>query len=392
MTNEADSTERKASLQADEAPKPPLPYPPLPSSPLLQLYSVSKRYGNVTAVDNLTLDIMPGEFFALLGPSGCGKSTVLRMIAGFEQPDQGRITLDGVDISDTPPHLRPVNMMFQSYALFPHMSVERNIAFGLQQEGLALTAIRDRVDEALRLVRLEGLNRRRPHQLSGGQKQRVALARAIVKRPKLLLLDEPLAALDKKLREETQFELMELQKQLGATFVIVTHDQEEAMTVADRMAVMESGRLMQVGGAAEIYERPASRSVAGFIGDINFLQGQVATAQNGTTEVDVPGAGTIKVRARQAAVIGAEVTVAVRPEKLRLSRKPSTETVFNSVQGRVVEIAYRGEASIYKVDYGDDRVLKVSAPNPMRSLVYPFQRGDEVWVTWSADAALLFEE
>ena len=388
MTPDADGTDRAPVEHRGHAAIQPFVSP----TPLLQLQSVSKRYGDITAVDDFTLDIMHGEFFALLGPSGCGKSTVLRMIAGFESAGQGRIILDGSDISETPPHLRPVNMMFQSYALFPHMSVERNIAFGLQQERLPRADIHNRVEEALRLVRLEGLNKRRPHQLSGGQKQRVALARAIVKRPKLLLLDEPLAALDKKLREETQFELIELQKQLGATFVIVTHDQEEAMTVAHRMAVMDGGRLLQVGAAAEIYERPASRSVAGFIGDINFLEGRVASAQDGTTEVEAPGAGTIKVRTRQATVIGAEVTVAVRPEKLRLSRKQSNEAAFNSVQGRVTDIAYRGEASIYKVDYGDERVLKVSTPNPMRSLVYPFQRGDEVWVTWSADAALLLEE
>ncbi|HZD91543.1 MAG TPA: ABC transporter ATP-binding protein, partial [Pseudolabrys sp.] len=242
-------------------------------APLLRLSNLSKAFGAVGAVDDLSLDIRHGEFFALLGPSGCGKTTLLRLIAGFETPDKGAIELDGEDIAAVPPHLRPVNMMFQSYALFPHLSVEKNIGFGLKQERLAHRDIRDRVDEMLALMQLQGLGRRRIGQLSGGQRQRVALARALIKRPKVLLLDEPMAALDKKLRGETQFELMRLQKTLGTSFVIVTHDQEEAMIVADRVAVMRDGRLAQVGAPADVYERPAARWVADFIGEVTLIEG-----------------------------------------------------------------------------------------------------------------------
>ncbi|HEX8808005.1 MAG TPA: polyamine ABC transporter ATP-binding protein, partial [Xanthobacteraceae bacterium] len=241
--------------------------------PLLRIEAVSKRFGEFTAVDQLSLNVFESEFFALLGPSGCGKTTLLRLIAGFERPSSGRILLDGVDLGSVPPHRRPVNMMFQSYALFPHLTVEANIAFGLKQEGLPKSEIASRVADMLALVKLEGFGRRKPHELSGGQRQRVALARSLVKRPRVLLLDEPMAALDKKLRGETQFELMDLQRRLGLTFVIVTHDQSEAMTVADRIAVMDWGRLMQVGPPAEIYEQPDSRWVADFIGSVNLLEG-----------------------------------------------------------------------------------------------------------------------
>src|ERR1700686_1066840 len=243
--------------------------------PLLRIEDLSKRFGGSAAVDKLSLDIYQGEFFALLGPSGCGKTTLLRLIAGFERPDSGRIMLDGVDLVSVPPYRRPVNMMFQSYALFPHLNVEANVAFGLKQERLPRREIGQRVADMLAMLKLENFGHRKPHQLSGGQRQRVALARSLVKRPRLLLLDEPLAALDKKLRGETQFELMEIQRRLSLTFVIVTHDQSEAMTVADRIAVMDRGRLMQVAPAAEIYERPRSRWVADFVGDINLFQGRL---------------------------------------------------------------------------------------------------------------------
>jgi putrescine transport system ATP-binding protein len=244
--------------------------------PLLRIENVSKQFGAFTAVDNLSLDIQRGEFFALLGPSGCGKSTLLRLIAGFERPDSGRIILDDEDLADRPPHLRPVNMMFQSYALFPHLSVARNVAFGLKQDRMSRREIRARVEEMFALLQIEELGGRKPHQLSGGQRQRVALARALVKRPKLLLLDEPMAALDKKLRGETQAQLAALQRQIGTTFIVVTHDQEEAMGLSGRMAVMERGRLVQVGTPADLYERPRSRAVAAFIGEINLLDGTIA--------------------------------------------------------------------------------------------------------------------
>src|SRR5690349_13460665 len=246
--------------------------------PLVRFETVTKRFGGIVAVDALDLAIYEGEFFALLGPSGCGKTTLLRMLAGFETPDEGSVRLGADDIARVPPYRRPVNMMFQSYALFPHLTVAGNIAFGLKQDRLPKAEIAARVAEMLALVRLDGLAGRKPHQLSGGQRQRVALARSLAKRPKVLLLDEPLAALDKKLREETQFELMDLQKRLGTTFVIVTHDQEEAMTMADRIAVMNAGKVVQVAPPAEVYEHPASRWVAGFIGDVNLLEGVVATA------------------------------------------------------------------------------------------------------------------
>ena len=277
---------------------------------------MTKRFGAVTAVDDLSLDIYQGEFFALLGPSGCGKTTLLRLIAGFERASAGRILLDGVDLAPVPPHRRPVNMMFQSYALFPHLTVEGNVAFGLKQEGLPKAQIAERVADMLALVRLENFGRRKPHELSGGQRQRVALARSLVKRPRVLLLDEPMAALDKKLRGETQFELMDLQRRLGLTFVIVTHDQSEAMTVADRIAVMDRGRLMQVAPPAEIYEQPNARWVADFIGSVNLFEGRVG---GDGTSVEGTALGRLRVAAKIDAEPGATVWVAVRPEKLRIT-------------------------------------------------------------------------
>src|SRR5438309_364518 len=253
---------------------------PVADMPLLRIEGVGKKFGTFRAVDRLSLDIKAGEFFALLGPSGCGKTTLLRMLAGFETPDEGRILLDGHDIAQVPPHLRPVNMMFQNYALFPHLSVRDNIAFGLKRAGMARADIAARVAEMVALVKLEGLEKRKPDQLSGGQKQRVALARSLARRPQVLLLDEPLAALDKKLREGTQGELMELQRRLGMTFIIVTHDQEEAMTVASRIGVMDTGRLDQVATPRELYEAPASRWVAEFVGDVNIFEGQPHSGQS----------------------------------------------------------------------------------------------------------------
>src|SRR3984885_10527347 len=288
--------------------------------PLLRLEGLSKRFRSGTAVDDLSLDIHQGEFFALLGPSGCGKTTLLRLIAGFERASAGRVLLDGVDLAAVPPHRRPVNMMFQSYALFPHLTVAGNVAFGLKQEGLPRSQIAERVGDMLALVRLENFGARKPHELSGGQRQRVALARSLVKRPRVLLLDEPMAALDKKLRGETQFELMELQRRLGLTFIIVTHDQSEAMTVADRIAVMDRGRLMQVAPPAEVYEQPNSRWVADFIGEVNLFEGRVG---DDGLSVEGTALGRLRVGAKINAAPQATVWVAVRPEKMRITRAES---------------------------------------------------------------------
>src|SRR5215475_13516585 len=280
-------------------------------SPLVRFEAVTKRFGSFAAIDSLSLDIEHGEFFALLGPSGCGKTTLLRMLAGFEMPTDGRILLDGEDIVAVQPHRRPINMMFQSYALFPHLTVEGNIGFGLRQEKTTRAEIAGRVSEMLALVRLQGYGGRRIDQLSGGQRQRVALARSLIKRPRVLLLDEPLAALDKKLRAETQFELMELQRKLGTTFVIVTHDQEEAMIVADRIAVMNHGRLIQAAPPAEIYERPNSRWVADFIGEVTTIEGRVS----GSGIID-SAIGQLRIVDSDAAKLGATIWMALRPEKI----------------------------------------------------------------------------
>ena len=279
-------------------------------------------------------NIYPREFFALLGASGCGKSTLLRMLAGFEQPTSGEIILDGQSLAGIPPYKRPVNMMFQSYALFPHMTVENNIAFGLKQDGMPKADITARVNELLALVKLQDYGKRKPHQLSGGQRQRVALARALAKRPKLLLLDEPLGALDKKLREETQFELVKIQEQLGVTFIVVTHDQEEAMTMADRIAVMAHGKVVQVATPPEIYEAPNSRFVADFIGDVNIFDGTVSAAANGTVDIATNGGFTVRVASSEPPAVGAKAGFAVRPEKIRVGRDRPACAPLNAAQGK----------------------------------------------------------
>ena len=320
-------------------------------APLVRFEGVTRRFGEVVAVDGVNLDIRAGEFFALLGPSGCGKTTLMRMLAGFEAPDAGRILLNGQDIAGLPPHRRPLSMMFQSYALFPHLDVARNVAFGLAQQGWSQAAIGPRVEEMLSLVRLEGLNRRRPDQLSGGQKQRVALARALAPNPRILLLDEPLAALDRKLREETQLELMALQRRLGLTFLIVTHDQDEAMVVADRLAVMQAGRIVQVGTPREVYERPASRYVAGFLGETNLF---------------AEGAGWR----------------AVRPEAMDIS---ATRTPA-AMAGRLTEIAYFGDRTRYVVQVDGQKVL-VSRANVGPPLAISL--GAPAWVGYAPGAGMV---
>ncbi len=356
--------------------------------PLVRFEAVTKRFGGVAAVNNLSLDIGAGEFFGLLGPSGCGKSTLLRMLAGFETPDEGRILLDGRDIAAMPPHLRPVNMMFQSYALFPHLTVAGNVAFGLKQEHLSRPEIERRVAEMLALVQLHDLGGRKPHQLSGGQRQRVALARALVKRPKVFLLDEPLAALDKKLRAETQFELMALQEKLGLSFIVVTHDQEEAMTMADRIGVMSQGRLAQVGTAAEIYEQPATRWVAEFIGDVNLLEGTVSEAAGEAVTVTT-SAGTLRATSPGAVAPGQSVAVAIRPEKFHISAEQPAGEAGNGLAGEVTDVGYLGDMSLYKVKLDTGIVVKAASVNVTRLLQRPIGWNQRVWLTFAPDAAVV---
>ncbi|MDB5652783.1 MAG: spermidine/putrescine transporter ATP-binding subunit [Tardiphaga sp.] len=357
-------------------------------TPLLRIAAVRKSFGRFTAVDGLSLDIQAGEFFALLGPSGCGKTTLLRMLAGFETPDAGRILLDGADVADVLPHQRPVNMMFQNYALFPHLNVRDNISFGLKNAGLTRLGIDSRVGEMLDLVKLNGLETRKPHQLSGGQKQRVALARALARRPQLLLLDEPLAALDKKLREETQAELVALQRRLGTTFVIVTHDQDEAMTMADRIGVMNNGRLEQVATPRQLYEAPESRWVAGFVGDINLIEGEVTLHDGHRLTVATAGAGTLLATAPRQPLEGTSICLAIRPEKIRLSRKgPAPERghvgAMNSVEGVVSEVGYRGGLSVYQIKLDHGATLRAALANTARLDVDAYSIGQRV-VAWFA--------
>jgi putrescine transport system ATP-binding protein len=331
--------------------------------PYIQIQNVTKRFGEFTAIDNLTLDIYKNEFFSLLGPSGCGKTTLLRMLAGFEIITDGKILVDGEDISEIPPHLRPINMMFQSYALFPHMTVEKNIAFGLKQDNLPTNEINQRVEEMLELVELTDFANRKPNQLSGGQSQRVALARSLAKRPKLLLLDEPLGALDKRLREQTQFELMDIQEKLEVTFVIVTHDQEEAMTVSSRIGVMDSGNLVQVATPTEIYEAPINKDVADFIGDVNILKGIYKGLNEVGTQLFSEDSNSIVFATQEVgASVEDEMWFAIRPEKLEISKvAPSHD--HNILKGTIEDIAYGGSYSTYHVKLDNGRILKAIRAN-----------------------------
>jgi putrescine transport system ATP-binding protein len=368
--------------------------------PYLRIENVTKRFGDFVAVNDVSLDVQRGEIFCLLGGSGSGKTTLLRMLAGFEAPTSGKIFIDGQDMSEIAPYDRPVNMMFQSYALFPHMNVEKNVAFGLEQERLGRQEIKRRVGEILEIVKMTAFLARKPHQLSGGQRQRVALARALVKRPKLLLLDEPLAALDRKLREHTQFELINIQEQLGVTFVVVTHDQEEAMTLSSRMGVMNHGQIVQVGTPTDIYEFPATRFVADFIGSVNMFEGKLVEDEPDFVRIRSEDlGGVIYVNHGISSPPDATVWVAVRPEKINLSRRPPTppggahqpeaRQGENVVQGIVEEIAYMGDMSIYLVRTESGKTIRVTIPNVARHTEDRITWDETVYVSWHAESPVV---
>ncbi|MCC7411936.1 MAG: ABC transporter ATP-binding protein [Gammaproteobacteria bacterium] len=362
------------------------------AEPFIRVRGLRKQFGDEVAVDGVDLDIYQGELFSILGGSGCGKTTLLRMLAGFEQPGAGVITIDGVDVTDMPPYERPVNMMFQSYALFPHMSVADNVAYGLRKEGVARAEVGRRVTEMLEMVRLADFARRRPAQLSGGQRQRVALARALVKRPKVLLLDEPLAALDKKLREHTLFELMSIQYELGITFVVVTHDQQEAMTLSTRIAVMNAGAFVQIGTPNEVYEYPCSRAVAEFVGSINLFEGRAGALRDGFLEVRCADIGqVVSVECATPVAEGSRVWVALRPEKLVVSKEaPPTDGC--SMSGVVWDLGYQGNLSVYRVKLGSGKIVEVSTQNRRRAARRVLEWDAVVHLSWDPCAAILLVE
>jgi putrescine transport system ATP-binding protein len=360
------------------------------AEPIVQIADVSKHFGDFVAVDSVNLAIQRGEIFSILGASGCGKTTLLRMLAGFEVPTSGRIFIDGVDFTDKAPYRRPVNMMFQSYAIFPHMTVEQNVAYGLQKERLQRSEVRSRVADMLELVQLQDFARRKPNQLSGGQRQRVALARALVKRPKVLLLDEPLAALDKKLREHTQFELMGIQDRLGITFVVVTHDQEEAMILSSRIAVMNQGRLDQVGTPKEVYEYPNSRFVADFIGTINMFEGLVEDISEGVLTVRCDAAGTtLRALSNDPHGVGEKVCLAIRPEKIFISQEEPESEWNTSLRGVVDDLGYFGNLSLYRIRLENGKIVQVSAQNRRRSAERFLEWDDQVFISWTAQSVVV---
>jgi len=358
------------------------------ADPYIRIENITKKFGDFTAVNNVSLNIYKSELFCLLGGSGCGKSTLLRMLAGFETPTSGRILLDGADMAEIPPYERPVNMMFQTYALFPHMTIEKNIAFGLKQDGIHAAEINKRVDDMLELVKLGPFAKRRPHQLSGGQRQRVALARALIKQPKVLLLDEPLGALDRKLRENTQFELMNLQDELGITFVVVTHDQEEAMTLSSRIGVMNLGEIVQTGTPNEIYEHPGSRFVADFVGSVNLFDGNVVENQPDHVRIDSDEAGcTLYIDHGVDVTEGTRVSIAVRPEKIKITRdKPESQD--NTTAGKIDEVAYMGNLSIYRIRLENGKTVQATLPNLERD-TEQFTWDEEIFLSWKPDSGLV---
>ena len=365
------------------------------TAPFIKVDAITKSFGGFTAVDQVDLEIFRGELFSLLGASGCGKTTLLRILAGLETPTSGKIWIDGVDITQMPAYERPVNMMFQSYALFPHMNVAQNVAYGLKRDGIPKEEIGQRVDQMLTMVELSGFSKRKPHQLSGGEQQRVALARALVKRPKVLLLDEPLAALDKRLREQTQYELMRIQEQLGVTFIVVTHDQQEAMTLSTRIAVMNEGRFIQVGAPTELYENPDNRFIASFIGSVNLFAGRTLTRDDHLYTIALNKHDLqCQVEHTQHLNNGSPIWVAVRPEKITISRTPVASEGLNQLTGTVDDIAYTGNLSTYRVKTQPGDIVEVTHPNQSRSrgsqLIADWN--DTVYLHWtSANSVLLTE-
>ncbi len=360
---------------------------------IIEIRDLEKRFGSVAAVDTVNLDIRAGEFFALLGPSGCGKTTLLRMLAGLEIPTAGSILIDGQDMSRVPANRRPVNMVFQSYAVFPHMSVRDNVGYGLRVEGRPGTEIAERSEEALSLVKLDGLGDRKPDQLSGGQRQRVALARALVKRPKVLLLDEPLSALDAKLREQMRLELVNLQETVGITFIVVTHDQDEALAMADRIAVMDKGVVKQIAPPSELYEFPTNRFVADFIGSVNMFEGTVLAASGGEVTLEAAGFGSpVTVRQSRMPAERSDAWLAVRPEKIELSAEPVEADM--SLEGIVEDITYLGGISVYHIRVGGPggQLVKAQEANVDRVTGRRFTWDDTVYLHWSRDCAIVLEE
>ena len=362
------------------------------ASPQIVIEGVSKSFGRFPAVDNVSLRIFKGEMFALVGASGCGKTTLLRMLAGFTVPSAGRILIDGVDMTNVPPYERPVNMMFQSYALFPHMSVQQNVGYGLRRLPRSAEIKSAQVADALEMVQLASLGKRKPHQLSGGQRQRVALARALIRRPKVLLLDEPLSALDKKLREQTQFELMNIQYKLGITFVFVTHDQDEAMALSTRIAVMDRGQTTQVDTPAKIYEFPKNRFVADFIGTTNLFEGRVMACDPGSIAVESTESGCrLLVDDVGRFTLGQRVWVALRPEKIRLSKEQPADVHVNCVKGSVWELGYLGNRSTYRIKTQSGKLVTVFTQNERRESELRIDWSDEVYLSWNANGAVLLD-
>jgi putrescine transport system ATP-binding protein len=366
----------------------------LSAQPFIRIENVTKKFNDFVAVNNVSLDIYKGELFALLGGSGCGKTTLLRMLSGFESPTEGRVWIDGQDMTNVPPYERPVNMMFQSYALFPHMTVEQNVGYGLKHEKWTDAQRMDRVKQMLDLVQLSQFGGRKPHQLSGGQRQRVALARALARQPKVLLLDEPLGALDKKLREHTQFEIMNIQEKTGITFVVVTHDQEEAMTLSTRIAVMDNGIIRQTGTPTEIYEFPKTKFVADFIGSINQFQGTVKSVTKDNAIVACADWGGDIIVDRDANVdVGQNISVAVRPEKISINRKTPAKGL-NAVEGKVLDLGYFGKDSLYRVKLPSNALVRVNRVNDQRGgeSARIAQWEDKVWLSFEPSAAILLKD